>query len=117
MQRLRARVWTQRCFPKRSGYFRVTDLPRRLNHLSRQRGRRKLRNTRRAREIMMMGTFQARPLLVLIAAAAAIALPFHPDRARSAEPPAPDLTSPDSSSNSRQRMDSVTIEAQRERQL
>ena len=65
----------------------------------------------------MMGTFQASRLLVLIAAAAAIALPFHPDRARSAEPPAQDSTTQGSSSNSRQGMDSVTIEAARERLL
>jgi hypothetical protein len=65
----------------------------------------------------MMGTFQARRLLVLVAAAAAIALPFHPDGARSAEPPAQDLATPGSSSNSRQGMDSVTVEAERDRQL
>ena len=65
---------------------------------------------------MMMGTFQARRLLVL-AAAAAIALPFHPDGAHSAEPPAQDPASPGSSSDSRQGMDSVTVEAKRDGQL
>src|SRR6202020_2790604 len=70
------------------------------------------------REIMMMmGTFQARRLLVLVAAAAAIALPFHPDGARSAEPPAQDPATLGSSSDSRQGMDSVTVEAKRDGQL
>jgi hypothetical protein len=66
---------------------------------------------------MMMGTFQARRLLVLVAAAAAIALPFHPGGARSAEPPAQDPATPGSSSDSRQGMDSVTVEAKRDGQL
>ena len=66
---------------------------------------------------MMMGIFQARRLLVLVAAAAAIALPFHPDGARSAEPPAQDPATPGSSSDSRQGMDSVTVEAKRDGQL
>jgi hypothetical protein len=65
---------------------------------------------------MMVGAFQARRLLVLVAAAA-IALPFHPDGARSAEPPAQDPATLSSSSDSRQGMDSVTVEAQRDGQL
>jgi hypothetical protein len=66
---------------------------------------------------MMIGTVQARRLWVLIAAAAAIALPFHPDSARSAELPAQDSTTAGSSSNSKPGIDTVTIDAQRERQL
>jgi hypothetical protein len=69
------------------------------------------------KEIMMMGTFHARRLLVLVAAAAAIALSFHAAGARSAEPPAQDPATPGSSSNSRQGLDSVTVEAERDRQL
>ena len=64
---------------------------------------------------MMVGAFQAKRLLVLVAAAA-IALPFHPDGARSAEPPAQDPATPGSSGNSGQGMD-VTAEAERDRQL
>jgi hypothetical protein len=66
---------------------------------------------------MMIGTVQARRLWVLIAAAAAIALPSHPDSARSAELPAQDSTTAGSSSNSKPGIDTVTIDAQRERQL
>ena len=65
----------------------------------------------------MMGTFQARRLVVLVVAAAALALPFHPDGARSAEPPAQDPATPGSSSDSRQAMDSVTVEAKRDGHL
>jgi hypothetical protein len=60
---------------------------------------------------------QARRFLVVIAAAAAIALPFHRGRASSAEPPPPQAqnsTAPDSSSNSMKKLDTVTIEGRRE---
>jgi hypothetical protein len=66
---------------------------------------------------MMIGTVQTRRLWVLLAAVAAIALPFHPDSARSAEPPAQDSTTAGSSSNSRPGIATVTIDAQRQRQL
>ena len=68
-------------------------------------------------EIMMIHTIQARRLLVVMAAAAAIALPFHRGRALSAEPPPPQAqnsTAPDSSSDSKKKLDTVTIEGQRE---
>lgn len=65
----------------------------------------------------MIVTVQARRFLVLMAAAAAITLPLHPDRARSAEPPAQDSTTRGSPSDSRKEIDTVTIKAERERQL
>lgn len=64
----------------------------------------------------MISTVPVRRFLVLIAAAA-IALLFRPDGARSAEPSAQDPNTPGASESSNQQLDTVTIEAERERQL
>jgi hypothetical protein len=65
----------------------------------------------------MIGLVQARRLLSLMAAATAIALAFHPDSARCAEPPTQETTTRSASSDTQQGPDTVTIEAQRQREL
>lgn len=65
----------------------------------------------------MIHAIQARRILVVIAAAAALALPFHRGRASSAEPPPPreqNSNALDASSDSKKKLDTVTIEGQRE---
>jgi len=66
----------------------------------------------------MIGTLQVGRLLVLIVAAASIALPLFLDAAHSAEAPtSQESTSKNAQGENRREMDTVTVEATREREL
>ena len=66
----------------------------------------------------MIGTLQVGRLLVLIVAVTSIALPMLPDAAHSAEVSAsPESTTKNAQGESRREMDTVTVEATREREL